>query len=196
MFASFSKLVALHLIEKDILMLFPSLHLRSECAATCVGDHTHTSSPCVCGVRVSALWVCPARGAEGCAREQMVVAGQEGGRAQRQRAQRERCRSCGLGWVRTSKILMQGFSSSLEQTLHQSSGRKSCTHSTMLVENGRQPVAGLLFKYFTQANCKHAVPTWIYFGHGCMTISWCLSILLHYYSSFSLCSGNTMDILA
>ncbi len=28
-------------------------------------DHTHTSSPCVCGVRVSALWVCPARGGRG-----------------------------------------------------------------------------------------------------------------------------------
>lgn len=101
--------------------------------------HTHTSSPRVSCVRVSALYVCPARGAEGYAREQMVVAGWEGGRAQRQRAQRERCRYCGLGWVRTSKILMQAFSSSLEQTLHYSSGRKSCTHSTMLVENGGQP---------------------------------------------------------
>eukprot|EP00064_Thunnus_orientalis_P016614 superscaffoldBa00003333_g16681 len=39
-------------------------------------------------------------GAELCAREQMVVAGREGVRAQRQQAQRERCRSCGLGWVK------------------------------------------------------------------------------------------------
>lgn len=39
------------------------------------------------GVRVSALWVCPAWGegvVEGHAREQMVVTGQEGSRARRQ----------------------------------------------------------------------------------------------------------------
>lgn len=114
-------------------------------------DRTHILPPLMCGgVRVSALLVCPAWGAEGCAREQMVVTGQEGGRVQGQWAQQECCRSCGLGWVRTSKILMQGFSSSSQQTLHYSSGRKSCTHSIILMENGRQPVSGLLFKYFTQ----------------------------------------------
>lgn len=151
----FGFLSALHLFEKTFwcsfhpcicdLIVPPHVWMTTQ-------PHTHKGRKCVCGVRVSALWVFPAWGWGWvvCARKQMVVTGWEGGRAQRQWAQWECCcLSCGLGWVRTSKILMQGFSSSLEQTLHYSYGRKSCTRSTMLMENGRQPFAGLLFKYFT-----------------------------------------------
>lgn len=48
-------------------------------ACECQHKQEHTPPPLLCfGVRVSALWVCPAWGAEACAREQMVVTWQEG----------------------------------------------------------------------------------------------------------------------
>lgn len=113
-FAFFStELVALHVLEKTLWCSFHphicDLIVAPHVWMTTLQPQTRTSSPRVFGVRVSALWVCPARGAEGCAREQMVVTEREGSRAQRQGAQRECSWTCGLGWVRTSEVLMQGF---------------------------------------------------------------------------------------
>lgn len=109
---------------------------------------------CVCVV-----WGCQHSGSalhgvgQGCAREQMVVAGWEGSRAQRQRAQQERCTSCGLGWVRTNKILMQGFFISLEYC-----------------------IISLVGKVVSAAQCWwkmeacHMLVCWWKFDHGCISL--------------------------
>lgn len=122
---------------------------------------THTSSPCVFGVRLSALWVCPAWGTGSRAREQMVVTGREGSRARRQRVQRERRWTCGLGRVETDKILMQGFFLFAGTNTTVPEGKAAPTAQRGKMEVGQLL---LLLKCFAQLISKHVDTAWIYFS--------------------------------
>lgn len=172
-------------------MFFPSY-----CAATCVDDstphklthtHTHFLPSCVWCEGVSTLGL-PCMGGSG------LCQGTDGGGWAGGQQGIE-----AAGAARTLLILWPRLGENKQSpdagffffagTLHYSCCRKSCTHSTMLGENGGRPVAGLLFNNFTQDDCKLAVTTWIYCGHGWMTISledWQKLLLI----AFRQCSGH------